>query len=73
MISDARGIISSIVYGPDQRTRIAPKTNRVLFAVYAPPGIDAETVRAHLEDIRSNVLVVSPDALTDVLEVLGED
>ena len=38
MICDARGIISSIVYGPDQRTRITPKTTRVLFTVYARPG-----------------------------------
>ena len=71
MISDARGIISSIVYGPDQRTRITPETQRVLFTVYAPPGIDEETVRLHLEEIRANVLVVSPDARTEVLEVRG--
>lgn len=71
MISDARGIISSVVYGPDQRTRITPKTTRVLFTVYAPPGIETEAVRLHLEDIRANVLVVSPDARTEALEVRG--
>lgn len=70
MISDARGVISSIVYGPDQRTRITPETTRVLLTVYAPPGIDAEAVHAHLEDIRTNVLIVSPDARTELLEVL---
>jgi len=70
MISDARGIISSVVYGPDQRTRIAPETRRVLFTVYAPPGIEKQSVRDHLEDIQANVLVVSPDARTDTLEVL---
>jgi len=73
MISDARGIISSVVYGPDQRTQITPKTTRVLFTVYAPPRIDAETVRLHLEDIQANVLVVSPDARTELLEVRGTD
>ncbi len=70
-ISDARGVISSVVYGPDRRTRITPRTQRVLFTVYAPPGIDGETVRLHLEDIRENVLVVSPDARTDAIEVLA--
>ena len=70
MISDARGIVSSIVYGPDRRTQITPETRRVLFTVYAPPGIDAETVRLHLEEIRSNALVVAPNARSDVLEVL---
>ena len=73
MISDARGIISSIVYGPDQRTRITPETQRVLFTVYAPPGIEAETVRSHLVDMQANVLIISPDARTDVLEVVGTD
>jgi len=71
MISDARGIISSIVYGPDQRTRITSRTTHVLFTVHAPPGIDEEAVRQHLQDIRANVLIVSPDARTEVLEVLG--
>ena len=69
MISDARGVISSVVYGPDRRTRITPKTSRVLFTVYAPPYIETEAVRLHLEDIRTNVSIVSPDAGTEVLEV----
>ena len=73
MISDARGIISSVLYGPDHRTRIAPVTERVLFTVYVPPGVDEEAVRLHLEDIRTNVSVVSPDARTEVLEVCGAE
>jgi DNA/RNA-binding domain of Phe-tRNA-synthetase-like protein len=73
MISDACGSLLSVVYGPDQRTRITPETSRVLFTVYAPPGIKAETVRLHLEDIRANVLVVSPAGRTEVLEVLVGD
>ena len=73
MISDARGIISSVVYGPDRRTRITPETKHVLFTVYAPPGIEAEAVRAHLADIQANVLIVSPDARTEVLGVRGTD
>ena len=70
MISDARGIVSSIVYGPDQRTRITPETSRVLLTLYAPTGIEQQSIQSHLEDIRANVLVVSPDARTDTLEVL---
>ncbi len=69
MISDKRGVISSVIYGPDRRTGITPETRRVLFTVYAPPGIDEETVRRHLQDIRSNVLIVSADARVDVIEV----
>ena len=46
MISDQNGVISSIVYGPDQRTQIIPDTRNVIFTVYAPPGIDEQTVAA---------------------------
>ena len=68
-ISDTLGILSSIIYGPDQRTQIKPSTERVLFTVYGPPGLDRTDLRAHINDIRENVLVVSPDAEVELLEV----
>ena len=73
MISDARGVISSIIYGPDQRTQITPDTHHVLFTAYAPPGIDREAVLRHLDDIRANVSIVAPDARVDVLDVYGTE
>jgi DNA/RNA-binding domain of Phe-tRNA-synthetase-like protein len=69
VIMDAEGIISSIIYGPDQRTRIRPETKQVLFTVYAPDGIGDQSVHAHLEDIRENVSLVSPGAEVVGLEV----
>jgi len=66
---DAQSVISSVLYGPDQRTRITPATRHALFTVYAPPGIGAEAVRAHLEDIRDNVLLISAQAEAQSLEV----
>lgn len=69
MISDAQGILSSVLYGPDRRTQITPTTTRVLFTAYAPPGIGEEKVRDHLQNIRDNVLLVSPQATVDLLEV----
>jgi DNA/RNA-binding domain of Phe-tRNA-synthetase-like protein len=71
MISDAEGVVSSILYGPDQRTRITPSTKQVLFTVYAPPGINKQMVLAHLEDIQSYVQVVTPEAETTHLEIYG--
>jgi DNA/RNA-binding domain of Phe-tRNA-synthetase-like protein len=70
-MSDKEGIISSVIYGPDQRTQINEKTRNAMFAVYAPEGIEANTVRQHLEDIRENVLIVSPEAKVELLEVFG--
>jgi DNA/RNA-binding domain of Phe-tRNA-synthetase-like protein len=71
MIADGQGVISSVLYGPDQRTRIVPATRRVLFTVYAPAGIGEQAVRQHLEDIQANVWLVAPEAETEHLEVYG--
>jgi DNA/RNA-binding domain of Phe-tRNA-synthetase-like protein len=62
MIQDAAGIISSIVFGPDERTRIAPGTRRVLFTVYAPAGIERRQISNHLEDLKEYTGVISPRA-----------
>ncbi len=71
MISDGQGIISSVLYGPDQRTRIMPATRHVLFTVYAPAGIGEPALRQHLQDIESNVRLIAPEAETELLEVYG--
>jgi DNA/RNA-binding domain of Phe-tRNA-synthetase-like protein len=70
-MADGAGIISSILYGPDQRTQINEKTRNVMFAVYAPDGINIDIVHRHLQDIRENVLLVSPAARVELLEVFG--
>ena len=69
MISDARGILSCIIYGPDQRTKIMPSTIRVLFTVYGTTGIHPSDLYTHLETIRENVMVVSPEAEVELQEV----
>ncbi len=73
MIADAQGVISSVIYGPDRRTRITSETRQVLFTVYAPPGIGQQTVNDHLQDIRANVLLVAPEAHVELLEVYGAE
>jgi DNA/RNA-binding domain of Phe-tRNA-synthetase-like protein len=70
MMMDQVGVISSIMYGPDERTQITPTTRNVLFAVYAPSGIEAQAVQAHLGDIRDHVLVVSPAATVQTMQVI---
>ncbi|MDR3561198.1 MAG: phenylalanine--tRNA ligase beta subunit-related protein [Negativicutes bacterium] len=70
MISDTGGIISSVLYGPDARTSIASDTSRVMFTVYAPAGVGAAAVAAHLGDIEGYVRLVAPAALTLTSAVL---
>lgn len=69
-MSDGQGVISSVLYGLDRRTRIQPHTKSVFFAVYAPAGIGAEAVRRHLQDIRDHVLLFAPRAQVEALETV---
>jgi DNA/RNA-binding domain of Phe-tRNA-synthetase-like protein len=69
MISDQEGVISSILYGPDRRTQITPNTHNVLFTVYAPPGIDEQSVAEHLQGIKENVIVFAPQAQVELFKI----
>jgi DNA/RNA-binding domain of Phe-tRNA-synthetase-like protein len=71
MMVDGEGIISSVLQGPDRRTRITLETREVLFAVYAPAGVGESAVRSHLEDIAANVLLVAPQAETGLPATLA--
>jgi DNA/RNA-binding domain of Phe-tRNA-synthetase-like protein len=73
MIADAQGVMSSVLYGPDRRTRITSKTRQVFFTVYAPPGIGQQAVRDHLHDIQANVLLFAPNANVELLEAYGTE
>ena len=59
-IHDEAGILSSILYGPDDRTPIRPTTRRALFCVYAPAGIERDAVARHLDEIASNARLIAP-------------
>lgn len=68
-ISDAQGVLSSIVYGSDRRTMITSDTTQAIFTTYAPSGVGAEAVHQHLAHIQENVLLFAPRAETVALEV----
>jgi DNA/RNA-binding domain of Phe-tRNA-synthetase-like protein len=70
-IADQAGVISSIIYGPDKRTKISNATKDVLYTVYAPQGIKKEMVQRHLEDLRQGVFLAAPEAKVEMMEVLS--
>ena len=70
-ISDCAGIISNIIYGPDQRTQIKPGTRNVIYTTYAPAGISEEAVTEHLQDIQEYVRLFAPHARLEMLQVFG--
>jgi DNA/RNA-binding domain of Phe-tRNA-synthetase-like protein len=69
MISDEKGIISSIIYGPDQRTQISKDTERVAYTVYAPPGIRISLIHDHFRDIIRYSMLVSTETKVDQEEI----
>ncbi|MEW6138542.1 MAG: phenylalanine--tRNA ligase beta subunit-related protein [Thermodesulfobacteriota bacterium] len=71
-ITDAEGIISSVLCGPDKRTMIRSSTRTVLFAVYAVAGVGRRALHQHLEGIEANVRIVTPNARTQRMEIFGE-
>ena len=69
LLADQEGVISSILKGPDQRTAIDAETLRAIYTVYAPPGIAAQQVQRHLDDIATYVGVFAPAAVIDLKQV----
>jgi len=65
MVVDGRGILSTVIHGPDYRSRITERTSDVLYVVYAPDGITRDDVCGHLRDIKENILLFSPSALIE--------
>jgi DNA/RNA-binding domain of Phe-tRNA-synthetase-like protein len=70
-IADRLGVISSIIYGPDKRTKITAKTSRVVYTTYMPGGIGEEAAMAHLEDLAGYVQMVDAGARVELLDVIG--
>jgi DNA/RNA-binding domain of Phe-tRNA-synthetase-like protein len=68
-MADRAGIISSILYGPDQRSQIQAHTRNVMFTVYAPAGIPEQAITNHLQEIQHNVQLVAPRAQVGMLKV----
>lgn len=71
LMRDGAGIISSVLCGPDYRTRITAATTRALFVVYAPPGVDRLLVERHLDDIFANIKLLTPAATDGYREIYG--
>lgn len=68
-IRDAEGILSTVLYGPDQRTRLGPTTDSVLFTTYAPAGISRTELESHLRGIEALVRAESPLAITKEVQI----
>lgn len=68
-MADEQGTISSVILGPDKRTKLTQDSSDMIFAVYATAEINSEVVLSHLKDIERYVLAFSPEAATESMEV----
>lgn len=60
--TDGIGIISSVLYGPDSRTKITEKTKHCLFMCYSF-GLNNEEIESHMNDILSYLRILAKDSL----------
>ena len=50
-IRDKRDIVSAMLYGMDERTKVTEKTREAFYTVYVPFEIEDKKVTSHLEDM----------------------
>ena len=60
VMRDRHGIRCSILYGQDNLSPITPETRHVLYVAYAPLGVPAPVVEAHLQQIEQNIRMFAP-------------
>lgn len=62
VVRDEGGVLSAVVSGPSDKARIGAGTTAALFVAYAPPGVAAAAVEAHLDEIERLARLISPGA-----------
>lgn len=65
IVRDAEGIIASVLYGPDLRTRLRPESTAALFGAWAPVGLSVAAVEAHLETLGRLLRREWPEAVVE--------
>lgn len=68
-ICDGTGVISSVLRGPDFKSRITESTVDVLFTIYAPPGIETEYLETSLKRLEERIKAFSHSSQTKVMQV----
>ncbi|GAU78202.1 hypothetical protein [Fusibacter sp. 3D3] len=71
-ISDAEGVISSILKGPDYRTRVTESTRDALFVIYGPYEVNALELNIHqtLDHLENLLKACSPECIIEEKSVV---
>jgi DNA/RNA-binding domain of Phe-tRNA-synthetase-like protein len=68
-IRDDLGILSTVVYGPDDRSRLSAITQAAIFTTYAPVGITDSALEQHLVELERLVRADQPSAITEAVGI----
>lgn len=69
---DRSGVISSVIYGPDHRTRVIKSTRNFLVVIYAPEKITSKTINIHFNDILDFARILSPSSKVNFRAIFPE-
>ncbi len=69
-IHDQKGILSSVIYGPDQRTQVTLDTDQAVYTTYGPPGIHKQQIQDQLEILEGYIKLFAPNVERSLLVVL---
>ena len=68
-IRDKKDIISAILYGMDERTKVTEKTTEALYTVYVPFKTEEEKIISHLKDMAKYITINDSKAMIEELKV----
>lgn len=71
IVRDAEGVIASVLYGPDFRTRLRAESSAALFGAWCPAGLTAARVAAHFDTLTRLLRQEWPDADIDAPRILS--
>jgi len=66
-LAHGRGIISSVLLGPDRETPIGPDTRNALYTIYAPAGLPEGALEGELDALAGYLALFAPDVLLERL------
>lgn len=70
-MADTEGVISSVLAGPDERTRVTERTTDAVYTTYVPPGVGVQALAGYLDDLDGMIRSVYPASRIDERRILG--
>ena len=71
VMRDSQGVCCSILHGQDNRSPITVTTRHVLYVAYAPEGVPAQAVEAHLRQVEAYLRLSAPGLRVEQCRLLA--